>query len=243
MNKTKILIVEDEILIADLIERYLSQVGYTVVGIAISYEAAEKLYRQKQPDMTLIDIRLNGSKTGIDLAHFIRQQPRSRPFIYLTSQLDRRSINLAKKTFPAGYLSKPIQAGSLYSSIEIALHTHQTKIVNEAVITVSNGMIHQILPVQDILYLKVDHIYLQFYTKSYGMLIQRRALTEIMGELPGPPFMKVHRSFAVNLQEVNAWDQQQVFIDGEAIPVSRSRRKEIYNYLEQQDQSTFSAHT
>jgi DNA-binding response OmpR family regulator len=92
MKPNQILIVEDEILIADTIERYLTRQGYWVMGSAISCEEAETLYLRQTPDLALLDIRLSGSRTGIDFAHFIRKQARPAPFIYLTSQLDRRSI-------------------------------------------------------------------------------------------------------------------------------------------------------
>jgi len=113
MKNYKILIVEDEVIIADTIKRYLTQNGHQVVGNAISYQEAESIYIEKKPDLVLLDIRLSGTKTGIDVAYFIQQQTDPKPFIFLSSQLDSRSLNSAKETFPAGYLSKPIQKNTL----------------------------------------------------------------------------------------------------------------------------------
>ena len=231
MQAVKILIVEDEILIADTIQRYLERQGYEVVGIAISYEEAVELYQQTQPDLCLIDIRLSGQKTGIDFAHFIQKQPNPKPFIYLTSQLDKRYINMAKETFPAGYLSKPIQKASLFANIEIATHSHQTKVSKETKITIFDGSSKHVVPIKDILYIQADHIYAVFYTSSKGRIMQRSTLSEVLKQLPSPPFVQVHRSFIVNLKHITGWDQQQLFVNDKAIPVSRSRKKEILSYL------------
>lgn len=234
VGKAKILIVEDEILIADTIHRYLSRQGFRVVGIALSYEEAIQLYENERPDLALIDIRLSGSKTGVDFAFFIQQQAQPVPFIYLTSQTDSQNINEAKKTFPSGYLSKPVQMGGLSASIEIALHNYQVKKAKKTIMSLSDGTVNYLVPLKKILYLRADHIYVQFHTQDHGVLIKRGSLTDIMMELPNPPFFKVHRSFVINLQQVTGWDQQQVFVAGQPIPVSRSNRKSVFDYLMQE---------
>lgn len=233
MRKWKILIVEDEILIADTIQRYLEQQGYQVSGIAISYEEAVQLYATEQPDLVLIDIRLSGPKTGIDLALFLQQQGQTVPFIYLTSQTDKKHIDLAKQTFPASFLTKPIQASALYANIEIALHKQETQSLHETKFNIFDGSNIHLVPAEDILYLKADHVYVEVYTKNQGVLIQRKSLTEMLEDLPLPPFLQVHRSFVINLKVVTGWQPQQVFINETTIPISRSRRKEILRYLEE----------
>ncbi|MEZ4941968.1 MAG: LytTR family transcriptional regulator DNA-binding domain-containing protein [Saprospiraceae bacterium] len=232
MHKGKILIVEDEILIADTIQRYVEKQGYQSSGVAISYEEAIQLYQSDPPDLVLIDIRLSGPKSGIDLGHFILQQAHPVPFIYLTSQTDSRHIELAKQTFPAAFLSKPIQPASLNGTIEIALHSHQTRLAQETKLTIHDGASKHIVSIGDILYLQADHIYVQVHTRHHGRLLQRGSLTELLAELPSPPFVQVHRSYVVNLNAVSGWDAHSVFIDGRAVPLSRARRRELLGYLE-----------
>lgn len=232
MHKGKILIVEDEILIADTIQRYVEKQGYQSSGVAISYEEAIQLYQSDPPDLVLIDIRLSGPKSGIDLGHFILQQAHPAPFIYLTSQTDSRHIDLAKQSFPAGFLSKPIQPASLYATIEIALHRHQTKLAQETTLMIQDGANKHVISIGDILYLQADHVYVQVHTRRDGCLLQRASLREMLAELPCPPFMQVHRSYVVNLNAVSGWDAHSVFIDGRAVPLSRARRKGFLGYLE-----------
>ena len=233
MRKWNILIVEDEILIADTLQRYLEQQGYQVSGIAISYEEAVQLFTAEQPDLVLIDIRLSGPKTGIDLAIFLQQQVQTVPFIYLTSQTDKKHIDQAKQTFPASFLTKPIQASALYANIEIALHKQETQSFHETKLSIYDGSNMYLVPIEDILYLKADHVYVEVHSKNQGVLIQRKSLTEILEDLPLPPFLQVHRSFVINLKAVTGWQPQCVFINETTIPISRARRKEILEYLEE----------
>lgn len=227
MKKCKILIVEDEIIIADTIKRYLIQAGHQVVGNAISYEEAEAIYINEKPDLVLLDIRLSGTKTGIDFAHFIHQQENPKPFIFLSSQLDSRSLNSAKETFPAGYLTKPIQKNTLHTSIEIAIHNYQNQPKRERLISLNDGIKNYAVPASEILFLEANHIYVNVHTKNYGLIIQRGSLKKTMKLLSKEKFIQTHRGYVVNIEEVNHWDNQYIRIQNENIPMSRNRRKEV----------------
>lgn len=228
---SQILLVEDEILIADTIKRYLLNRKYQVSGSAISYEEAERLYRREKPDLVLIDIRLNGPKTGIDFAHFLQKQSHTPPFIYLTSQLDQRNLSLAKETLPSGYLTKPIQKASLYTTIEIALHNHQKQKRHSPKIDLSNGPRHYSVNIHDILYLQAEHIYVKVHFADQPPILHRGTLKELLDRLPEGNFIQTHRSFAINIKKVTYWDQANIYIGEQLIPVSRTRRKIIYNLL------------
>ena len=82
MRSFNILIVEDEILIADTIKRYLLKQGHNVAGIAINFDEAKDLYLETKPDLALLDIRLSGNKSGIDVAEFLHQQNQKIPLMY-----------------------------------------------------------------------------------------------------------------------------------------------------------------
>lgn len=231
MLTEKILIVEDEILIADNLSRYLSKKGHNVIGIAISYEEAVELYNTHKPDVALLDIRLNGERSGIDFAHYIKSQPNPCPFIFLTSQIDAENIEKAKKTFPAGYLSKPIQKESLYTTIEIAMHKQRA--VNEEIksIPLYDGTQHHKVVINEILYLRAEHVYVQVYIDGEKNVVQRSPLKVLSDQLPPKQFVQTHRSYVVNLDRVTGWDAEQLFIGNHKIPLSRSRKKDILDLL------------
>ena len=121
---TKILVVEDEALIADDIQRTLSRFGYDVpTPVATAAEALDAVAHLR-PDLVLIDIKLRGPRDGIDAGAEIRTRF-GRPIIYLTSQSDDATLARAKETRPHGYLLKPFNERELRIAVEVALHNHE----------------------------------------------------------------------------------------------------------------------
>jgi PAS domain S-box-containing protein len=128
MTDTKILIVEDEVIVARNIEKRLISAGYKVAGFASSAEEAIELAASLKPDLVLMDIKLKGKMDGIDAANAIRKSYRL-PIIYLTSYADEETFQRAKITEPFGYLIKPFELKELKRTVEMALY--KNKINNE----------------------------------------------------------------------------------------------------------------
>lgn len=232
MTRYRTLIVEDEITIANTLKTYLQKRGHEIVGTATSYEEATEIYQEQQPDLTLLDIQLSGLKTGIDVAQFIQTQSYVCPHIYLGSQLDRSSINRAKTTLPSGYLTKPIQKSSLYTTIEMAMYAHQHKSKRASkTIRISDSTKGHNIAVEDIAYLQADHIYLQVHLKNGKRLLQRSSLSGLLAQLPAQQFIQTHRTFAINKKAVSSYDDTKIYIRDKVIPVSRARKKEVYTFL------------
>jgi len=120
----KIVIVEDEGLIAADLESRLKSAGYQVPGTADSAEPALQLIRETLPDLILMDIRLKGDQDGIHIAEVVREQL-DIPVIYLTAYEDRATLERASRTQSYGYIKKPIVSASLKGSIEVALAKHR----------------------------------------------------------------------------------------------------------------------
>ena len=116
----KILIVEDNVIIADDMQSMLEEIGYEIVDNVIVYEQAVEVLKSQEVDLVLIDIILASDKTGIDLGKHIRDNYNI-PFIFVTSNSDRATVENAKTVKPNGYLVKPFEQQDLYTSIEIAL--------------------------------------------------------------------------------------------------------------------------
>ena len=117
---SKILIVEDESIIARYIKTSLLKAGYGVVAVVVSGEEAVESAATYQPDLILMDIRLRGSIDGIEAARQIGEQS-DVPIVFLTAHTDRDMLNQAKVTDPFGYLIKPFDGHNLIITIEIAL--------------------------------------------------------------------------------------------------------------------------
>ena len=119
----RVLIVEDEPVIATDIEMTLTGDDYTVVGIAYSSTQALDLLHRFRPDVVLLDIAIKGDKDGIDIATIINDKYKI-PFIYITSFSDRETLERAKATLPYGYIVKPFKDRDIISAIEMAVYRH-----------------------------------------------------------------------------------------------------------------------
>jgi DNA-binding NarL/FixJ family response regulator len=125
-KKAKVLIVEDEPTIAKEIAFNLEDNGFDIVGIAHSSEKALILLNNREVDIALLDIAINGSRNGIELAKILNNKYKI-PFIYLTSFSDSDTIEEAAATHPEGYIVKPFKDSDLMPALEIALAKHQSK--------------------------------------------------------------------------------------------------------------------
>ncbi len=122
----RILVVEDEHIVAMGIKKMLKSLGYTVTGVASSGEDAISKAESTFPDVVLMDIMLKGDMDGVEAAKEIRERF-DVPVVYLTAYSDNKILERAKRTEPFGYIIKPFDEKDLYSSIEVALRRQRKK--------------------------------------------------------------------------------------------------------------------
>jgi len=118
----KILIVEDEYIIANDLELILSEAGYPVIGVADSVAEALALMEEQKPDIVLLDIYLKGRETGIDLARQLEEL--SIPFIYISANDNRSVLEAVKATQPIGYIVKPFREKDILTTLEVSRYRH-----------------------------------------------------------------------------------------------------------------------
>jgi DNA-binding LytR/AlgR family response regulator len=227
-----ILIVEDEIIIAETIKYYLEERDHNVLSIAISYDEAVQAYRLRCPDLVLLDIRLYEQKSGIDFANFLMTQSETPPYIYLTSQYDQRILAEALKTNPSGYLTKPIQKETLWTTVEAAYQLHtSTKLIN-GIIKIYDGKKNHQIKLSDILYIQADHIYSKIILTNYSEIISRNTLHWLLEEINNNIMIWCHRSYIVNRNYIESWSSEEIRLKGNiVIPISRSRKNEVITAL------------
>lgn len=124
MNKVKILIVEDEQIVAKNIEKRLTAAGYKVVASVSTGEEAIEKVKSTAPDIILMDIKLKGKIDGIETADILRKNYQL-PVIFLTSYTDEETFQRAKNTEPFGYLIKPFETKDLNRAVELALYKNK----------------------------------------------------------------------------------------------------------------------
>lgn len=125
MNKRRILVVEDERLVAKHIENMVRGLGYEVAGVAATGEDAVRIALETLPDLVLMDIMLRGDMDGIAASEQIWDKA-AIPVVYLTAYADESTLERAKVTDPFGYLLKPFEERELYTAIEMALYKHKS---------------------------------------------------------------------------------------------------------------------
>ncbi len=233
MGKIKILIVEDELVIAEDLKDILEELGYVVCGIAISAREALILIEEQSPDLALLDIQIKGGKDGIELAAEINEQYHL-PFIMLTSYSDMQTLNRAKEVYPYGYLVKPFNEKDILVCIEVAMANfakEQTKkanedksedfVLNDSMFIRTNGMLVK-LKLKEIIYFEADANYTHVHTKDKKFVI-RSILKELEGKLDAKRFVRVHKSYLINLGEIDSIQSESVQIAGKEIPISRNQ--------------------
>ena len=233
MEKVKILVVEDEIIIADSICNAINELGYHALEPAINFTEAIETIESERPDIAILDIHLSGKKSGIDLAKRIRESYHF-PFIFLTSNSDSFTINQAKEVKPPAYLIKPFSKEELYSSIEIALHNFSAKsgdlmdenlIIKEAIFIKNKGFFTKV-SFSDILYLKSDHVYVEILLYNQQKYVVRTSLNDILSKLNNN-FIRVHRGFVINVAYLSQINNNSVKIIDEEIPIGKKFREDI----------------
>ena len=244
----KILIVEDNVIIADDMQSMLEEIGYEVVDNVIVYEQAIEVLKNNHVDLVLIDIILASDKTGIDLGKHIRQNYNI-PFIFVTSNSDKATVENAKTVKPDGYLVKPFEQQDLYTSIEIALsnfnyskkeasteidgsggESFTSNSVLKDSIFVKKQHLYYRIQFGDIQFIKADNVYLEVNTVDKKFLV-RSHLKDYLEKLPKHKFYRAHKSYIVNVDHIDAINSKDIMINNTLIPISKDFKEFIISSM------------
>jgi len=216
MEPAKILIVEDEFIIAEKLLADLSEIGYKITEIVTSGEEAIRSVAANPPDLIIMDIHIEGELDGIETTQRIHDELVI-PVIYLTGLTDKEVFQKARKTRPVGYLSKPYNRQDIYHAIELALYnagggSHPTTdkkqqdsacILNDRIFLKDNKNCYNKISVDDIFWIKADGSYSLIETK-HGKSLASNNIKTIEKKISNPRFVRIHRSYLVNI----AWVKQ-----------------------------------
>jgi PleD family two-component response regulator len=123
LAQERILVVEDEYLVAHDISNMLLDLGYEVAGVVSTAEEAMNAVRERPPDLVLLDIVLKGAVDGVTLAKLIKEES-AIPIVFLTAHADEMTLSRAKFADPLGYLLKPFEFRELKTVVELAFFKH-----------------------------------------------------------------------------------------------------------------------
>ena len=237
----QILIVEDNVLIADDMQMILEDMGYTVVDNVTSYEKAVVALKEHTVDLALLDIQLATEKSGIDVGKHIRDNY-DIPFVFITSNSDKETLNQAKGVKPNGYLVKPFEEKDLYTTIEITMSNFEEKAAKsndsgkknnkilKKSIFVKDSHLYRKIVFNDILYIKSDNVYIEIYTMAKTYVV-RSTLKDFLTKLPQEDFLRTSKSYIINIRHVQAMNSRDVIIEDKMIPVSKEYKSTIQEML------------
>ena len=241
MSVLKIGIVEDELVIGRTILITLNELGYGHCGPAISYTEAIEMLEQERPDLLLLDIQLSGKKDGIDVAEKLNELYQI-PFIFLTANSDGETIDRAKKVKPYAYIVKPFTKEELYAAVEIAFSNFtgsrtaakaEPPVIHPAkeFMFVRDGYVFRKIFFNDLLYLESDANYVTLHLKSQKKVMVRSTLNDFIEQLDMQRFMRIHRSYSVNISMIDDVFPTEVSVNGVKIPVGKSYKDELFKAL------------
>lgn len=219
-----ILIGEDEVLIAEHLSDIVQSFDYNVVGIGHKKEDILQLIDATKPDIALLDIRMIGKYDGVEIGEYILNNYNF-PVIYITAHSDKDIIHKALKTKPSGYIIKPFTPMDVYTALNIAVEKFE-KSNAEKYLLIKDGYKDVKLHINDIFYICSDNNYVEIHTKEKKYL-ERNSLEKVSERINSEDFIKVHRSYVVNLSHASELSGTTLMVNKEKIPVSRSYLKNV----------------
>lgn len=234
-DSINVLVVEDKLLIAVDIASKLRKHALNVTGICASGEEAVDHVYKERPDLILMDIQLSGKMDGIAAAATLKRHYNI-PIIYLSDFTDSKTLERAKKTLPENYLSKPFQEPDLIRAIDLAFHnfnnrpSEKVSLASDFIFLRTESQAYVKIPVKEILFLEADRAYCKVICKEKTHTMTT-SMNHIHEQIKNADFVKVHRSFVVNLANIDSFEGNFLKIGGSDIPINKEGKDIITSRL------------
>ncbi|WP_424961169.1 LytR/AlgR family response regulator transcription factor [Ekhidna sp.] len=231
----KVLIVEDNPITSQDLKEIIEENGMIVTDVVKTKQEAITSFQSNKPDILLVDINLKGGDDGVDLVtHF--DQAQMIPVIFLTANSDKQTVERALKTNPSSYLTKPYDDRDVIIAIELAFKQHRQSTINSdlnnrpSFIFLKSGSRFEKVNIENIQYLQADGSYTKFITADKEYTLSDN-LNNTTNKIRNPSFLRIHRSYVVNIESVTGLDNDYVFIGEKNLPISRSFKEDVNRIL------------
>lgn len=244
MSTIKILLVEDDPVYIRTFKMYLDVAGYSLAGHTTRGEEVLNLVAATQPDLVLLDIQLEGEKTGTEIAKLLNSI-HPLPVIFITALTQEPVFKEAMESDPYAYLVKPFSQENLHSAIELAVgkfyendsrsaSMQHKQLPPQQLFIRHDGMLTKI-KLEEIEYVEVqDKESLVYLTEQEPMLV-KHSLRSFKERLPSDQFFQSHRSYLVNIQKITQFDtaNQHLILSKAKVPITQPARKELLKLIPQ----------
>lgn len=253
-EKINILIVEDESIVALDLAAGLEKDGYAIVGIADNAIEAKELFSSNKVDILLMDVNIIGDKDGIDTAIELLQQ-RTVPVIFLTAFTDPVTVSRIKHIQAAAFLTKPYNVTNVRIAIELAINNFamsrrqetagkvipleknaerpvpdtadkETVLQMNDYIFVKNNYVFVKIKLPELLYIEADNNYVNVITQEKKFVL-RLSLSQLLEKINYKPLVRIHRSYAVNINAIQSFNDQEVQVNKAELPIGRNYKEEF----------------
>lgn len=239
MSAVRILIVEDEPLIAEDLRAHLEELGYEVVAHCDNALDAMSEIMARKPDLLLLDINLGDGADGIQLAGKVKAGSPI-PFIFVTSHSDPATLERVKPLRPAGFIIKPFDETDLRTQIELALARHASDIeataapteaqrhdfvIADSIFIREKGKLLKVA-IDDIHYAEADDNYVTLFTPAKKYVITS-TLAAVEQKLKSAHHLRIHRSYLIDTRRITAVEDGYVRIGTQALPVGKTHKEAL----------------
>lgn len=234
----RVLIVEDDMIIGANLSLMLSSLGYEVSGLVPRGEEALVHVRDNPPQLLLLDINLKGSLDGIETAKAV-QKLLDIPIVYLTANSDDATFERAKQTQPKAFITKPFNKLNLQRTLALVaqtvtrqqkpLPTSDFELLEDRIFIRHNGKMTKLL-LDDILYLEADRNYCVVVCDGLNYTLSN-SLKVVADKLPESKFVRVHRSYMVNISKLDSVADDHIEIKRKSIPLSKGYKELLMRRL------------
>lgn len=248
----KILIIEDEILVARDLSNLLQDWGYAVLDLCADGQEAINTFKKTQPDLVLVDVQIKGEIDGIEVVHAMNKIRRV-PIIFITAQADYQTVHRARATLPAAYLLKPFNERNLIICLDIAMNNfyqnQMEDLANEAQSSASakdvklgadvllkngNNLFikqnyrFQKFLIEELVYLEADKNYTLMVFKQEKIAVRLPLQTVFERLADVGDIIRVHRSYAINVSFVEEFSDNEILVSKKKlIPMSNNYRNDF----------------
>jgi DNA-binding LytR/AlgR family response regulator len=226
MDHARILIVEDEPLIAEDLAAMLTDLGHVVCARAHDAVSALVAARRERPQLVLLDIQLVEGEDGIHVADALQEM--GMPYIYVTSHTDPITMARVAATRPQGFVIKPFEEEDLRTQLVIAfarmqqVTTTTDRVVGADLLVRDKGRLVKV-PINDIRYAEADNNYVVVHTDERRFVISS-TLSALEERLGSPDLVRIHRGYLVDVRRITALREREAQLNDVVLPVGRTHR-------------------
>ncbi|MEO9532198.1 MAG: response regulator transcription factor [Crocinitomicaceae bacterium] len=218
------LIIEDDVLISEHLKYLIQEEGHLVTDICSNEASALNSLKNQQPDLAFVDIRLQGNDSGVIIASELTKL--NIPFYFITSFSDKKTVQEAVETLPKGYILKPFEVEEIQDAIGKLI-----SFVDREIDIKVNGA-DVFIKCSDVIYMRSENVYVEIYTLDKKYVI-REKLGEIVNRIGLKNFIRVHRSFALDLERVTQRKKNCLTVNTVDIPVSKKYEDSVNQFFQQ----------